>query len=170
MTTVRPATVDDADGMGRVHASASQSAYRGIMPDDYLASFSAAKQAGRWRRELSEGADAVILVAEDDAGGIVGIAAVGDDRSAPGSATGEVRMLNVAPASWGTGIGTALLHAAVRHLKELGFAEAVLWVLEENGRARRFYEREGWAGDGAVKEDQRPGFVLRQVRYRLQLG
>ena len=53
------------------------------------------------------------------------------------------------PRSWGAGHGSALHEAAMDHLAKEGFGEAVLWVLEGNERARRFYERRGWRADGA---------------------
>jgi hypothetical protein len=39
-------------------------------------------------------------------------------------------------------------------------------MLDSNNRARRFYEAGGWAADGAAKLDDRPGFMLHEVRYR----
>jgi hypothetical protein len=45
-----------------------------------------------------------------------------------------------------------------------------LWVLDTNTRARRFYEIAGFRSDGAVKVDDRDGFRLREVRYRLPLA
>ena len=48
--------------------------------------------------------------------------------------------------------------------------ELHLWVVEGNARARRFYEREGWAPDGAAKEDEFGGQVVREVRYRRRLS
>jgi hypothetical protein len=46
--------------------------------------------------------------------------------------------------------------------------EAVLWVAEENPRARRFYEHGGWALDGGRKVDEvAPGALVAEVRYRL---
>ena len=74
------------------------------------------------------------------------------------------------PASWGRGVATVLLRASERELRVLNFDQAVLWVLEENSRARRFYEREGWIVDAGVKIERRPGFTLRQVRYRRDPG
>ena len=42
-----------------------------------------------------------------------------------------------------------------------------LWVLKGNDRARRFYERLGYAHDGAEKRDtQTIGSPLDDVRYR----
>ena len=42
-------------------------------------------------------------------------------------------------------------------------------MLEDNPRARRFYEREGWTLDGARKEDEFLGLTVAEVRYRIQL-
>jgi RimJ/RimL family protein N-acetyltransferase len=49
-----------------------------------------------------------------------------------------------------------------------GYRDIVLWVLEENARARRFYERAGYSADGATNVLDRLGGVL-EVRYRRAL-
>jgi hypothetical protein len=46
------------------------------------------------------------------------------------------------------------------------YASATLWVLEDNPRARAFYERAGWAADGDWKAEQRFGVRAAEVRYR----
>ena len=57
-------------------------------------------------------------------------------------------------------------HAAVEQaLRSDGHETAYLWVLEGNERAARFYERHGWASDGARKVDTRPGLVLHERRH-----
>jgi RimJ/RimL family protein N-acetyltransferase len=45
-----------------------------------------------------------------------------------------------------------------------------LWVLEDNPRARRFYEAAGWSTDGRTKEDEFLDTRVREVRYRIALG
>jgi len=42
--------------------------------------------------------------------------------------------------------------------------EAILWVAEANGRARSFYEREGWKEDGETRES---ALGPRELRYRM---
>ena len=42
----------------------------------------------------------------------------------------------------------------------------MLWVFEDNPRARRFYEREGWVADDRRTEVIR-GVETVEVRYRL---
>lgn len=42
-------------------------------------------------------------------------------------------------------------------------------MFEDNPRARRFYEREGWHADGETKEDELVGVTVREVLYRIRL-
>ena len=49
------------------------------------------------------------------------------------------------------------------------YDEATLWVLEDNPRARRFYELAGWRPDGARKADEWFEVSATEVRYRKRL-
>ena len=49
-----------------------------------------------------------------------------------------------------------------------GYSSITLWVLRDNRRARRFYERAGFAPDGATNVLTGLGDVL-ELRYRQQL-
>jgi GNAT superfamily N-acetyltransferase len=84
--------------------------------------------------------------------------------------TGEVFAIYAAPDAWGTGTGRTLMADAVTELARLGYADAVLWVLDANDRARRFYARAGWTADGATMTDGSRGFDLIEVRYRRTLS
>jgi RimJ/RimL family protein N-acetyltransferase len=75
----------------------------------------------------------------------------------------------VTPSVWGTGVGRELMAVAVDRLREAGFRSATLWVLRDNERARRFYERAGWSPDGAEKDDVVAGATVTEVRYRVDL-
>jgi hypothetical protein len=50
-----------------------------------------------------------------------------------------------------------------------GFAEATLWVLDTNERARRFYAAGGWTLDEVTRQDDSHGFPIDEVRYRRSL-
>jgi GNAT superfamily N-acetyltransferase len=82
--------------------------------------------------------------------------------------TGEVYALYVAPDWWSTGTGRSLMTAALAALSQGGYRRAVLWVLSGNARARRFYERAGFAADGAENVLAGLGGVL-EVRYAREL-
>jgi GNAT superfamily N-acetyltransferase len=99
---------------------------------------------------------------------VVGFAGYGPSRDAdadPGR-TGELAMIYLLPQAWGAGVGRELMAAAVDGVAGLGYAEATLWVLDSNDRARRFYAKAGWAGNGATQRDDSRGFTLNEVRYR----
>jgi len=167
---VRLATVDDADAITRVHVGTWQVAYRGQLPDAYLDRLSGEiPQRAEWRRgALAQPRDPAqrTFVAERD-GEVVGFVSSGPSDA--DATRGEVYAIYVDPAAWSTGAGRALMDRAVAELAALGFADAVLWVLESNARARRFYARCGWIADGATKVDTRGEVVLREVRYARSL-
>lgn len=108
-------------------------------------------------------------MAETD-GALVGYALTwrGQDFDLDPDGTPELAALYLDPAAWGKGVGGALMDAALADLRERGFAEAVLWVLEGNERAIRFYERAGWYDDGARKSCF-PSFESPAIRYRRPL-
>jgi GNAT superfamily N-acetyltransferase len=59
--------------------------------------------------------------------------------------------LYVVPEHWGTGLADELHEQALLLVVGLGSVSCRLWVLEENARARRFYERHGWRENGETR-------------------
>lgn len=82
--------------------------------------------------------------------------------------TGELYALYVTPAWWSAGAGRALMGSVLTALRDTRYSRAVLWVLAENDRARRFYERAGFTPDGATNVLTGLGGVL-EVRYARDL-
>jgi ribosomal protein S18 acetylase RimI-like enzyme len=137
------------------------------MPDDFLDGLRPEERAASWERRLHRERDpGPLLVAEDD-GRVVGFALLGPAQDPDDG--GQLYAINVDPDHWGMGAGRALLAAAQAELARLGYAEAVLWVLPGNARARRFYELAGWADDGAQRTGEAWGVVFTEVRYRRRL-
>jgi ribosomal protein S18 acetylase RimI-like enzyme len=82
---------------------------------------------------------------------------------------GEVYAIYLDPAYWSTGAGRALMDAATAGLTAAGYESAVLWVLEGNARARRFYEIAGWRPDGTDNHLPSLGGVT-ETRYARSLA
>ena len=163
---VRRARPDDAAAIAEVHVRTWQTAYEHVFGAERLAGVTVEQRLPMWRQILNDPAQTA-LVAEDETGRIVGWCTVAPSRDA--DADGELWGIYVLQEAWGTGAGTALLGAGTDVLRELGYRVAILWVLEDNPRARRFYEREGWTLDGLRKEDEFLGVPVTEVRYRRPL-
>jgi GNAT superfamily N-acetyltransferase len=159
---VRRAQAGDAAALGEIHVRTWQAAYEHVFGAERLAGMSAARRAEQWRRWLAEGVDAWVYEEED--GSVVGFVWIGDSREA--ERVGELFAIYVLPESWGSAAGRELM-AVARDALRAAYPTSILWVLEDNPRARRFYEREGWALDGGRKEDELLGTTVAEVRYRL---
>ena len=162
---VRRARAGDAAALGAIHVRTWQAAYEHVFGAERLAGMSPERRTEQWRRWLAEGVDAWVFEEED--GAVVGFVWVGDSREAEGE--GELFAIYVLPESWGSGAGSELM-AVGRDALRAAYPTSILWVLEANPRARRFYEREGWELDGGRKEDELLGATVVEVRYRLKAG
>ena len=158
---IRPATADDAEAIARVHVKSWREAYHDHLPADVLADLSVERRAALWREYYPN-----VLVAE--AGGeIVGFVSVGPSDDDP--SIGQLYAIYADPNHWGAGVGRALMEAALVRLRELGFREAMLWVLDGNERAERFYRLAGWERMGRYQVEEFGGTPVREVRYRRDL-
>jgi len=81
---------------------------------------------------------------------------------------GELYALYLTPAWWSAGAGRALMGRVLAFLADDGYRRVVLWVLADNARARRFYERAGFAADDGTNILAGLGGVL-EIRYSRDL-
>ena len=135
---LRRAGPDEAEALFEVQRDASLNALGHIYPPDRHP-FPDDAVRERWREALAAGNE--IVVAEQE-GRVIGLAAWTD---------GWLDGLYVRPEHWGGGVADRLHDAAVRALSDSGAEAARLWVLKDNTRARRFYERRGWREDGSQR-------------------
>jgi GNAT superfamily N-acetyltransferase len=141
---IRPARIADAAAIGAVHVQTWRTAYEGIVAAAFLSGLSAQARAAEWQRHLTQPPSGLIVfVAESDAGDIVGFVAAGPERSGDAAHSGEIYALYVLPSQQRSGIGHSLLQSAARCLARAGMTTMLLWVLEANAQARRFYEKSG---------------------------
>lgn len=169
---IRPADVADAAQIATVHVRSWQGAYRGLLPQEYLDRLDLAQRTAMWARALERAGPArggfLVAGAGEALTGFANFGPARDEAERPGG-VGEVYTIYVLPDSWGQGTGRQLMAGALAGLTAAGYTEAILWVLDTNARARRFYEAGGWTADGAVKRGDARGFPLTEVRYRRTL-
>ena len=167
MPEVRAAGLDDAAALAEVHVRTWQAAYEHVFGRERLAGLDVEARAAHWRLWLSEPQPHEAVFVAEEAGRPVAFSWAGESREA--ADLGELYAIYALPEAWGSGAGPALMASALAALREAGFRAAVLWVLDDNPRARRFYEREGWATDGARREGEHLGVATAEVRYRIEL-
>lgn len=165
---VREAVAADARPIGELHIRAWQWAYRGQLPGTFLDHLSDAidRREANWTEVIGRPEERTWVA--DRSGEVVGFAHTCPSRdadAAPGTA--EVGLIYLDVSVVGTGVGRLLFAHAVDDLRRRGAKRATLWVLESNERARRFYDAAGWQTDGTTKVEQRPGFELDEIRYRI---
>lgn len=154
---MRPASSRDIPALAALHITCWAETYRGVLSDTWLASHTVDAALERWTQTLDEmqpggrleGARLVLAERVGDPSGseLVGFALgapaePSDDPTVPPVRPTELDAIYTRVAVQGTGVGTALLEAAI------GDAPAYLWVVAANARAIRFYERHGFRFDG----------------------
>ncbi len=193
MVVIRAGSAADAARIAAVQREGWFAAYDGIIAAEIIDRVTAPDNGARvrqsfrtrpWQRML------VAVAAEPDhpgmagaAGpGVVGYASFGPETDVltapwphPLSTDGEDRLvaelyaLYVRPAWWSTGTGRALMDRVLARSSSAGYRSIRLWVLRDNRRARRFYERAGFAPDGATNVLSGLGGVI-ELRYHRTLG
>lgn len=147
---VRLAAIEDAAAIAHVHVESSRAAYRQIYPQSWLSRKSVEDRALFWKQMLTA-ADprSVICVACDEAQGVVGFLAGGEERTGRLGCDAELHAIYLLPAAQRRGLGTLLVRRFVAELGGLGLASMAVWVLARNP-ATKFYEALG----GAVIDQQ----------------
>lgn len=172
---IRPGGPHDAAAVAAVQRRAWRVRYRGLLSDAFLDELDFSYLGAYWsgRAAVAPTPRHRLLVAgrPGEVHGLVDVGPARDDdapRGDDGLATwGEVRSLYLDPTVFGSGLGAALLDAAVATLRadDRTSDRLVLWVVDGNAPARRFYERHGWTADGATKTTPVADEELAEVRY-----
>ena len=167
MFIVREAKIADAPAIARVNVDTWRTAYRKIVPADYLAQLSYEKRERGWQETLAnvKNTGDFICVAENDSGQIVGFAAGGGERSGKYVYQGELFAIYIWEEYQRQGIGRQLVGAVATKLAELSLNSMLVWVLGDNS-ACRFYE---FLGAKKVDEQQtnRAGVALKENCLRV---
>ena len=141
---IREAVPADAGPMARVHIDTWRTAYAGIVPAGHLVGLSYHDREARWVHILTRDQPAECnVVAETQGGEIVGFAGGGPEREGDRTYLGELYAIYLLQEHQRKGAGRRLVFAVARRLLSVGFNSMLVWVLEDNRPARRFYESLG---------------------------
>jgi GNAT superfamily N-acetyltransferase len=145
MITLSPAVTADIPDLARIHIAGWKATYDGLVDPDFLNALSVEKREKDWEGWLAAG-DSTVLIARQD-GAAAGFISVGRMRTPPpGSShirptySAEVYAIYLLSEFWRQGVGRALMHAAAAELKTQKHSSLCLWVIEQNTRAKSFYD------------------------------
>ncbi len=138
---IRPAALEDAPSIARVHTASWRSAYVGIVSQAYLDALDETQFAERWRTWITTETSASIFVVEVD-DNICGFASCGPIRTPVSVYEGELYAIYLAPNMQRKGIGSKLFVHVTRELAARKLNHMLLWTLRDNP-STGFYERLG---------------------------
>jgi L-amino acid N-acyltransferase YncA len=138
--TIRQARPNDAADIARVYIDSWHDTYPGVLSKQLLCAMTEKGQAARWRMAIDR--KELVLIAENEKHGIIGMASAGATRDRDLGLDGEVYTLYIDPAFFGRGAGRLLLNGAFVELRRRAFRSCVIWAHARNN-ARFFYEAMG---------------------------
>src|SRR5450631_1696360 len=106
MVSIRAATVEDASAISHVHVESWRATYKGIVPEEHLASLSEAEHVPLWRKWLALEVQAFVAAMN---GEVVGFACGGRIREPLQDYGAELYAIYLLPQAQGHGLGSALL-------------------------------------------------------------
>lgn len=163
MYRIRYADADDAKLLGEIHAQSWKVAYKGIVLDEILNNITSDKRQKYFEKALSEKLEEDAIIFENEKA--VGQITIGKCRDLDkNDYYGEVWGIYLLPEFWNKGIGTILINWGLDELKKRNYKMVTLWVLADNLKARKFYEKIGFEHDGTIKEIT-IGKTLNEYRY-----
>lgn len=160
---VRPARLSDARPIAEVLVASWRDSYRGILPDPVLARMSVEERTVSRHDILREGAGLQLVACDTTYGAIVGFCDAGPSRR-PGPWQGEVYAIYLAHHAKRHGLGTRMFDEVMAWLHGRGNRSMIVWVLEHNPHARRFYEAMGGRA-GPRWRSSVDGFPVTEVGY-----
>jgi len=139
MANTRMSRIEDVKNISYVLASSWKTAYRGIVHDDYLD----ALQDDRWVEFLTAGLnnDSVFSMLIEDDQEVIGAAVL---SSTEREREVNLRSFYLLPDKIGQGFGHIFYSDIETEVRNRGFQNCVIDVLENNSRAIRFYEAHGF--------------------------
>ena len=161
---IRYANRMDADTLALINSKSALQAYKGIVPDDFLKErFSYERLKERLYKELNEGTTTSCIIYKDDIPVGMQTFARDDDKERDDSEI-DIWRIYLLPEYWGQNIGIEFIDWGIKELKRKGYKKVALWVVEENVRARKFYEKFGFTHDGEIRVIN-VGRELKEYRY-----
>lgn len=136
---IRRARIGDEQNIAKLIIHTWKDAYRGIVPDDFLAALTTDKHEQLFKEQIKK-AEATIFVLENDSGNIIGMVSGGKDRS--NAFDCEIVALYILPEYQKKGYGRQLFKNIIKDHRANNHHSMIIWTFKEN-KDQKFYEKLG---------------------------
>lgn len=140
---IRKVEVNDANILAYIQVESWKSAFNKILSKEDLDKYTDInKSIVMYNRIIKENIGNGFILTIDEEPHCIAYWDKARDEEMEGYA--EVICIHSLCNNWGKGYGTEMMNYILRDIKSAGFSKVMLWVFEQNSRARKFYEKHGF--------------------------
>jgi len=155
---------DDRMKISKIYEESWKYAYKDIIPKEYLDCI----EKGKWATVLDLPEWNTVVCIEDEK--YIGTSSFSSSRFPEYPSYGEIISIYMCPEYMDKGYGTKLLKYVMEELSGQGYSKVLLWVLDDNYLAKKFYERNGFVETNNYLDDNIGGRELREVMFIYKNG
>lgn len=161
---IRNAEKGDEENLAWVQTESWKAAFSGILPGDELEKATCFIKVREMYKKVLEHGKVKIKIGFVDRKPHC-IAAWSQNRNQMGAHIAELICIHSMQVHWGQGFGSQMMEEILQDMKAEGYREVILWVFEENSRARRFYEKHGFH----QRQERNVVHGVKEVMYSMEL-
>ncbi len=159
---IRKVKYDDIEQIVDINIKDWKKVYKGIIDDEILDNLDRSKKIEKWKKHYNTGN---VIVAEKN-GSVLGYCRYDDNAYYENTdIDSEIIALYVDYDKLGNGVGRKLFEYVIIDLKNKQKNKMVIWCLEKNENARKFYEKMGGELVNKEKYFEKDGRIYKEVGY-----
>lgn len=160
---IKPLGPEQAQQVSDLHLYIWQQAYAPIFGKERLRDLPREESRQTWRQRMHLERYRGIGLWQQER--LIGFAGWGVEATA----IAEIYHFYLHPEYWGGGTAGSFMQYLLQLIRQQNHQEVVLWVLKENKRAQRFYQKQGFEPAHLEKQRNKWGLVIEEVQFKRQL-
>ena len=153
--TIERVKFGDEETLAYIQTESWKAAFKGILSDaELIRCTNREKATAMYRRLLEQNVGNGYLLKVNGEAHCIAWWDATRENDMPGYA--ELICIHSLQDKWRRGYGSRMMDAVLQDISNAGYSKVMLWVFEDNVRARRFYEAKGFITKGKIKPDLEP--------------
>lgn len=150
---------DNKMEISEIYEKSWRYAYKDIIPQEFLDSI----EKGKWIPIFDFPDWSIVVCIENSK--YIGTISFSKSRFQEYFSYGEIISFYILPEYIGKGYGNKILKYVIKELYGLGYSQLLLWVLEDNYLAKKFYKKNGFIETDNYMVDNIGGKELKEVMF-----